>query len=297
MNLLRKLYSELRTVTDCMRYSHLQHLSCSLALVVAQFASGQQAGGRGGQPGRGQQERPEVTEAKIDPAAVDRGNQVYRPSCGFCHGLDARGAAGPDLARSLVILNDAGGKELGAFLKGGRPDAGMPAFPTLTAEQSADLAAFLHSKIAESRARRPMDVNAILVGNAAEGAAFFNGEGKCRTCHDPNADFKGIGARYDPFVLQARIINPRGGRGGTPIKPSTVKVILPSGQTVTGRLIAVDDFSVTLLDASGARRTFTRDNELPKVEISDPYQAHLDNFLTMTDKHMHDLTAYLVTLK
>lgn len=277
-----------------MKYWHLQHLSYGLALLVVQLALGQQAGGRGG---RGQQERPQPAEEKIDLAAVERGNQVYRPSCGFCHGLDARGAAGPDLARSLVVLNDAGGKELGAFLKGGRPDAGMPAFPALTTEQSADLAAFLHAKFAESRARRPMDVNAIVVGNAVDGAAFFNGEGKCRTCHNPDSDFKGIGAKYDPFVLQGRIINPRGGRGGAPIKPSTVKVTLPSGETVTGRLIAVDDFSVALVDASGVRRTFTRDNEVPKVEISDPYQAHLDNFLKMTDKHMHDLTAYLVTLK
>jgi cytochrome c oxidase cbb3-type subunit III len=241
------------------------------------------------QPGRG------PGEAEIDSAAVARGNQVYRPNCGFCHGLDARGAAGPDLARSLVILEDKGGKALSAFLKSGRPDWGMPAYPGLSPEQSADLAAFLHAKIEESRARRPMDVNAIVVGNAADGAAFFNGEGKCRTCHNPDTDFKGIGARYDPFVLQGRIINPRGGRG--PIKPSTVRVTLPSGQAVAGRLVAVDDFSVTLIDGAGVRRSFSRDNEVPKVEITDPYQAHLDNLLKITDKQMHDLTAYLVTLK
>jgi cytochrome c oxidase cbb3-type subunit 3 len=173
----------------------------------------------------------------------------------------------------------------------------MPAFPDMTAEQAADISAFLHARIEESRARTPMNVNAIVVGNAAEGAAFFNGEGRCSACHNPNGDFKGIGAKYDPFVLQGRIINPRGGRGGPPIKPSTVKVSLPSGVIITGRLVSVDDFSVTLVDAAGTRRTFDRDNDIPKVEISDPYQAHMDNFLKMTDKHMHDLTAYLVTLK
>jgi len=167
----------------------------------------------------------------------------------------------------------------------------------LTAEQASDISAFLHARFEESRARRPMDVNAIVVGNAAEGAAFFKGEGKCSSCHNPNTDFKGIGTKYDPYVLQGRILNPRGGRGGPPIKPSTVKVTLPNGQTVTGRLVSVNDFSVTLIDAAGNRRTFARDNERPRVEITDPYQAHLDNFLKMTDKHMHDLTAYLVTLK
>lgn len=236
-----------------------------------------------------------VTAALGQSPAVTRGNQVYRPNCGFCHGLDARGAAGPDLARSLVVLQDTDGKALAAFLKTGRPDSGMPAFAGLSTEQSADLAAFLHATIEESRARSPMDVNAIVVGNAADGASFFNGSGKCRACHNPDTDFKGIGTRYDPFVLQGRVINPRGGRG--PIKPSTVRVTLSSGQIVAGRLVAVDDFSVTLIDGSGIRRTFPRDNEVPKVEITDPYQAHLDNFLKITDKQMHDLTAYLVTLK
>jgi len=240
---------------------------------------------------------PEAQKGKVDPAAVERGNQVYRPNCGFCHGIDARGAAGPDLARSLVVLDDVGGKDLGLFLKSGRPDAGMPAFSGLTPDQAADISAFLHARFEESRARRPMNVNAIVVGNAVEGAAFFNGEGKCNSCHNPNKDFKGIGARYDPYVLQGRIMNPRGGRGGPPIKPSTVKVTPPTGQTVAGRLVTINDFSVTLIDGLGNRRTFERDNEVPKVEITDPYQAHLSNFLKMTDKHMHDLTAYLVTLK
>jgi len=242
-------------------------------------------------------ERPDAQKSKGDAAAVERGNQIYRPNCGFCHGIDARGAAGPDLARSLVVLNDIGGKDLGTFLRSGRPDAGMPAFAMLTAEQASDISAFLHARFEESRARRPMDVNAIVVGNAADGAAFFKGEGKCNSCHNPNTDFKGIGAKYDPYVLQGRILNPRGGRGGPPMKPSTVKVTLPNGQTMNGRLVSVNDFSVTLIDESGSRRTFARDNDQPRVEITDPYQAHLDNFLKITDKHMHDLTAYLVTLK
>jgi cytochrome c oxidase cbb3-type subunit III len=245
----------------------------------------------------GSQERPDLQRANTDPAAIERGYQLYRQSCGFCHGLDARGAGGPDLARSVIVLGDEGGKELGAFLKTGRPDAGMPNFPGLSAGETADIAAFLRAKIDESRERRPMDVNAIVVGNALAGAAYFNGEGKCSSCHNPNGDFKGIGAKYDPFVLQGRIVNPKIGRGGPPIKPNTVRVTLPSGQLVTGTLVAVTDFGVTLIDGSGVRRTYSRDNEVPKVEITDPYQAHLDNFLKLTDKHLHDLTAYLVTLK
>src|SRR5262252_6817229 len=88
-----------------------------------------------------------ATAALGQPPAVERGSQVYRPNCGFCHGVDARGDAAPDLARSLVVLEDTDGRALGAFLRSGRPDSGMPAFAGLSPEQSADLAAFLHTKI------------------------------------------------------------------------------------------------------------------------------------------------------
>ncbi len=277
-----------------MRCNSKKHWCLAFTFWPLLFAYGQQPGTSANQI-QSQQEQHAAAAAE-QQNAVDRGSKLYRSSCSFCHGLDARGAAGPDLARSLVILNDVGGKELGGFLKAGRPDAGMPAYAGLSAQQTADLATFLHAKIEESRAQKTMDVNAILVGNAAEGAAFFNGEGKCNACHNPSQDLKGIGSKYDPFVLQGRIVNPRGGRGA-PIKPSIVKVTLPSGRTSTGRLITVTDFYVTLIDDAGVRRTFTRDNEVPKVEISDPYKAHMENFLKMTDKHMHDLTAYLATLK
>ena len=112
----------------------LRLLWIGMALLPISVAFSQQLGARAGQ-------------AKIDAASVARGNQVYRPNCGFCHGLDARGAAGPDLARSLIVLKDVDGKELGSFLNSGRPEAGMPAFASLSPEQSADLAAFLHAKI------------------------------------------------------------------------------------------------------------------------------------------------------
>jgi cytochrome c oxidase cbb3-type subunit 3 len=276
-------------MSDRLKRKRAIFLSAGVLFAFVSYARGQAP--RVAQPNPGLQER---SATKTDNAAVQRGNELYRPSCAFCHGADARGGAGPDLARSLVVLNDVGGKDLALFLRGGRPAAGMPAFPEMTAEQAGDISAFLHARIEESRARTPMNVNAIVVGNAADGAAFFNGKGRCNSCHNPNGDFKGIGVKYDPFVLQGRIINPR---GRPPIKPSTVKVTSPSGEIITGLLVSVSDFSVTLIDAAGNRHTLERDNDVPKVEISDPYQAHLDNFLKMTDKDMHDLTAYLVTLK
>jgi cytochrome c oxidase cbb3-type subunit III len=237
-----------------------------------------------------------------DAAAIERGRTLYSSGCAFCHGADARGAQGPDLARSLFVTNDDGGRVLGEFLKAGRPANGMPAFPTLTSGDLTDLSAFLKTRATAAMSRPPMDPASIVVGDATAGAAYFNGAGRCSSCHSPTGDLKGIGAKYNPVVLQGRMVNPRvvgGGRGVTvpPPPPATVKVTLPGGHVVAGRLVSVNDFFVTLIDGNGVRRTIERDNDVPKVDISDPLEAHRQQMLLYTDHIMHDLVAYLVMLK
>jgi mono/diheme cytochrome c family protein len=232
---------------------------------------------------------------------------VYEPQCGFCHGIDARGrAGGPDLARSLVVLADTGGKELAGFLRAGRPERGMPAFPNLTDQQISDIAEFLHERLEAARSRAATDTMASLVGDAKAGAAYFNGPGRCTTCHSISGDLAGIGAKYDPPTLQGRLVNPRPGGGGfgrgqpvvvSPRAARTVTVTLANGQTISGTLDFISEFAVTLIETSGARRTFKRDGEVPKVVVSDPLQAHFDMLRTFRDKDMQDLTAYLWTLK
>ena len=240
--------------------------------------------------------------APADPAAIERGRTLFASGCAFCHGADARGAQGPDLTRSLYVTSDEGGRLLGDFLKTGRPANGMPAFPMFTANDLSDLSAFLKGRAAAAMNRPPLDPASIVVGDAAKGAAYFNGAGRCSTCHSPAGDLKGVGAKYTPIVLQGRMVNPRvvgGGRGvAVPPPPAaTVKVTMPDGHMVGGRLVSVSDFFVTFVDSSGVRRTIDRDNETPKVEISDPLEAHRQQMLVYTDQIMHDLVAYLVTLK
>jgi cytochrome c oxidase cbb3-type subunit III len=240
-----------------------------------------------------------------DPARVERGAITYASSCGFCHGGDARGAQGPDLTRSLYVLTDEDGKILGDFLKAGRPESGMPAFPALPEAQLTDLAAFLKMRAAEGSGRPAMNPADIVVGDAAAGQVYFNGAGGCSTCHSPAGDLKGVGARYNPVILQGRMINPRvvtGGRRGAPpprTVPVQVKVTLAPGRVISGTLVSIDDFFVTLIDTAGDRRTIERPigGDMPKVEINDPLEAHRQLMLKYTDEAMHDLVAYLVTLK
>jgi hypothetical protein len=147
-----------------------------------------------------------------------------------------------------------------------------------------------------------MDPAGIVVGNAAAGEAYFNGTGGCSTCHSPGGDLKGVGRRYNPMVLQGRMLNPRSvspGRG-QPVPNRTrptVKVTMPAGEVVSGTLELVSDFHVTLIDAAGNRRTIPRDNEVPRVEVNDPAAAHLELLGKYTNQDMWNLTAYLVTLK
>lgn len=241
-----------------------------------------------------------------DPASVERGATTFGSSCAFCHGGDARGAQGPDLTRSLFVLNDVDGKVLGEFLQVGRPETGMPSFAQMPDAQRKDLASFLRMRASSEASRRPaMNPASIVVGDPVAGEAYFNGVGGCRTCHSPVGDLKGVGGKYNPVILQGRMVNPRvitGGRRGAPppkAVPIQVKVTLASGQPISGTLVSVDDFFVTLIDADGNRRTIERPigSNTPNVEISDPLEAHRQQMLKYTDEIMHNLVAYLVTLK
>jgi cytochrome c oxidase cbb3-type subunit 3 len=88
-----------------------------------------------------------------------------------------------------------------------------------------------------------------------------------------------------------------GGRGGGSQTPTTVTVTMASGQQYQGELVRYDDFIVVLRQADGVRRSFGRKGDEPGVEIHDPAEAHLRLLPNYADKDIHDVTAYLVTLK
>jgi cytochrome c oxidase cbb3-type subunit 3 len=261
------------------------------------------AGGRGpaGAGGYAYPSRPPG-----DPASIARGKTLYDTNCSFCHGEDARGGAqgGPNLIRSDVVLRDQNGELLAPVIQNGRPDLGMPKF-TLSNTDASDLSAFLHSFGINSRDPARKRPPSIVVGDAKSGEAYF--KAKCSSCHSVTGDLKDIGARIgDPRTLQQTWLMPvvyiaRGGTtsvsAATKVPPVTVTVTLPDGKRVEGRLGRIDDFIVTLTEADGTARTFRRDGDIPKVEVHDPLQPHKDLLRVYTDKDIHDVTAFLVTVK
>ena len=246
---------------------------------------------------------------------MERGKQVYGISCRACHGADLRGGdiGGPNLLRSDVMLNDANGELLLPIVRGGRATAGMPAID-LPADDVTAVAIYIHSVLATARAQGapppgpPVSLN-VLVGDAAAGEAYFNA--KCVSCHSTAGDLQGIALRVpDPMQLQnlwvggGREATAGAGRSGEPEfdappgrRTVTASVTPATGPPVQGRLDRIDDFTVTLILADGTRRTFRRVGDVPKIQINDPLAAHRTLLSTYTDSDMHNVTAFLMTVK
>jgi cytochrome c oxidase cbb3-type subunit III len=225
-------------------------------------------------------------------------------TCGFCHGTHAKGGEkGPDLLRSVLVLDDENGKSIGQMILNGRPDKGMPRF-AMTPEQISDITNFLHNAISAAAQRDTYKILNIVTGDAKAGQTYFVGAGKCNSCHSVSGDLKGIGSKYEPVSLQDKFLMPRERWSETRSSSSaqnksavTVTVTLASGESLSGKLIRIDDFTVALRDSSGQYHSFTRNGDTPGVEVHDPLKVHSDMLMHYTDRDIHNLTAYLVTLK
>ena len=263
-------------------------------------ASGGRRGAAPGGRGRAPAFSPGPADKQvIDEAAADRGRKVYAAECITCHGTHARGSdRGADLVRSEIVLHDRYGSTIGPFLKNGHPTQTTPA-ARLTQAQIVDLSHTIHQEVYNTL-RAALQIQNVLTGDPRAGAAWFNGEGRCSSCHSTAGDLAHIGSRLDPPELQQRMLFPGGrggrGRGAAAGKPVTVTVTPASGAPVTGVLLHLDDFNVALRDASGDYRSFPRTPAL-KVVKNDPAQAHHELLDRYTDRNIHDLVAYLETVK
>src|SRR6202167_4434102 len=220
------------------------------------------------------------------------GGSLFQQNCAFCHGRDAGGGeTGPDLTRSKLVTADVGGDKIGDVVLHGRTDKGMPAFP-FSSDQITELAAFIHSQqtkaMAQSGKRKGVDVSDLQTGNVEAGKAYFNGPGGCATCHTPTGDLAGVASRYEGLQLEERMLYPKD-------VTNKVTVTLPSGETVAGTLEYLDEFTVGLRDATGTYRSW-RGSDV-KVKVDAPVEAHVALFPKYTDADIHNLMAYIQTLR
>lgn len=259
-------------------------------------------GGRGQTPTRPAQASPAAvpppataTPQTYPPEQARAGQPIFSAQCGFCHGRDAMGGeTGPDLTRAASVAIDVRGATLGPLVRNGRVDKGMPAFPLNDADLAA-VVAFIHDQKEKAESltggRRAVDVADLQTGNAEEGKRYF--AGACSTCHSPTGDFAGLAGRLEGLALLQRMLYPTPVAGA--VSRATVIVMKPSGETVTGSLAYRDEFTIALSDSSGAYRAFGTSQV--KFTVDDPLQAHVEQLGKYTDADMHDVLAYLHTLR
>jgi cytochrome c oxidase cbb3-type subunit III len=224
------------------------------------------------------------------PALIENGQAVFRRDCAFCHGRDAGGGeSGPDLTRSKLVGEDVAGSTIAPVVRNGRADRGMPSFH-LPERDIAGLVAFLHSQKTRAEAqkggRRGVDVADLQTGDAQAGKQYF--ARACASCHSPAGDLAGIASRLKGLRLEERMLYPRGAK-------SMVTVTLPGGETVTGTLAYRDEFTVALRDAGGNYRSWSAADV--KYTVSAPAEAHVDLLPKYSDADVHNLMAYLQTLR
>jgi cytochrome c oxidase cbb3-type subunit III len=258
-----------------------------------------------------------VRVSQTDPAAAKRGGIVFAASCASCHGATAKGTdIAPDLIRSTLVEDDESGSLIGPVLRAAHPKGAVKI--DLTEPQISDLAAWLRVQVYGAAFRQTYTYLNVLVGDPKQGAAYFNA--KCASCHSATGDLAGIGARYDAPSLQARWITGGGagrggrvGRGATmtgngstiadnspPVitkSTLTITVTLSTGESFTGVPTSVSDFDVSFRDTNGVYHSYARNGAFPKIEVHDPLQPHAEILKVLNDNDMHDVTAYLVTLK
>ena len=224
-----------------------------------------------------------------DAAAAKRGDPLFKENCAACHGANARGAQGPNLVRSVLVLHDLRGEEIGQVVRNGRPQGGMPAFTNLKDDQVYDIAEFIHLQV-ELAANRGLYSHAETMnsGDVDRGKSFF--AANCASCHSVTGDLAGIGAKFtQPAAMTARIAWP------TTPGPRPATVTTPGGEKLTGTLVHYDDFETTLKTAADATSTWP--TPTIKVDIPDKLAGHRALLPRYTDENLHDLTRYLMTLK
>lgn len=287
------------TCSSSSRYRLAVCDSCVLILgicLTAFFCSGSFAGQQSLQPAS----QAATTEPQTGPSErVQRGQTLFATQCAFCHGRDAAGGeTGPDLTSSELVEKDVNGNEIGPVVRSGRIDKGMPPFNLSDADLAA-VVAFIHDQKIKMEShvgrRRSVQAEDLQTGNAEEGKQYFNGAGGCAKCHSPSGDLSGVADRFRGLALLERMLYPWGRRAGPSSSPVTVMVTLPSGETVAGKLAYRDEFVIGLVDPSGWYHSWFKSNV--KFKVNNPLEAHSEQLGKYTEESMHNVLAYLQTLR
>ena len=269
-------------------------LPLACCVMTAAFAYSQRPAGAPvrPQPSVGSQGPMPVHEV-FSQAAISSGGSLFQQNCAFCHGRDAGGGeSGPDLTRSKLVATDKNGENISVIVKNGRIEKGMPRFKNLAEADMNSIVAFIHSQqdkaMSQTGTRKGVDVSDLQTGNAEDGKTYFNGAGGCAKCHSATGDLAGLATRYEGLKLEQQMLYPRGAK-------SKVSVTFGPGKTMEGTLAFQDEFTVALIDSDGIYHSWNVSDV--KFKVDSPVKAHVELFDKYTDADIHNLMAYLQTLR
>lgn len=233
------------------------------------------------------------TQTKVaSKELIESGKTLFQQQCGFCHGRDAGGGeTGPSLVDSELVKRDKSGTEVASVIRNGRPEKGMPKFE-ISDTAMAGVVAFIYdrqSNNATNGKRRGVLPSDLRTGNTSLGKQYFEGQGRCSTCHSPTGDLAHVGTRLIGLKLEQRMLYP----DHTKAKAT---VTLPGGKSFSGEVAYNDEFTIAVRDAEGRYRSWPKIASV-QVKIDAPAEAHAELLSKYTDADIHNLMAYLQTLK
>jgi cytochrome c oxidase cbb3-type subunit 3 len=177
------------------------------------------------------------------------------------------------------------------MIRNGRVQKGMPGF-NLPDSDLTSLEAFIHFQqdqaMSQTGNRKGVDTADLQTGNVEAGKKYFNGPGTCSKCHSEARDLAGIASRYQGLRLEQQMLVPRNVK-------SKVTVTTPTGKTFTGTLAYRDEFTIGMTDDAGAYHSWP--TAIVKYKIDSPTNAHVELLRSYTDDDIHNLMAYLQTLR
>ena len=235
---------------------------------------------------------PLPQHAKFENGQIENGGNLFLQNCAFCHGKDAGGGeSGPDLTRSKLVENDKNGEAIGAVVRNGRQEKGMPRF-SLGDADVLSLVAFVHSQqdkaMSQTGTRKGVDESDLQTGNAAAGKQYFEGTGGCVKCHSATGDLAGVATRYKGLKLEEQMLYPSDAKSNVSVKTAT-------GQTLTGELLYQDEFTIGMRDSFGVYHSWPA--SAITFHVDRPADAHVAAMSKYTDDDVHNVLAYIQTLK
>ena len=232
---------------------------------------------------------PLAAQHSYSPADIEDGGKLFRANCIACHGSQGNLVEGVDLGHGK-FRRAATEEGVIRIIQDGIPGTAMPPH-NFSDFQAGTILAYLREYANEGRSK--------ITGDATRGKAIFEGKGACAGCHRVN----GVGARTAPDLsdvgamrriaeIERALVDPNADVApGNRYYRATTK----SGETITGRLLNEDTFSIQLLDSKERLLSLQRSDLREAGFLSEsPMPSYKDK---LTKAERDDLLAYLVSLK